>query len=165
MHKLNKLTSSHQEVFRELPAAVKQDLFTNDFDSWDDVRETLKCDDTMLERIMKLVDTDNPVQRAVNADMQFAPMIGNQDRLDESITASSIGIKIKRPRKGKRASLKTATFPVEILPINRLKKSCGKTSVSATPLRAVDSSSFVRHMQWDMPPAMQHTTCNAACTA
>ena len=53
--KLNALTSRQEEVFNELPAEVRSKLIRLDFDSWDDVKNTLKCDDEMVTTIKKIV--------------------------------------------------------------------------------------------------------------
>ena len=55
INKLNALTSGQEEVFNELPAEVRSKLIKLDFDSWDDVKNTLKCDDELVTTIKKIV--------------------------------------------------------------------------------------------------------------
>ena len=53
--KLNALTSNQQEAFGDLPDDVRSELFGLDFDSWDDVKDTLKCTDEVVATIQKIV--------------------------------------------------------------------------------------------------------------
>jgi hypothetical protein len=54
--KLNRLTTDHMEVFAELSEEIRQQMNELDFDSWEDVKETLKCDDEVVSQIKKIVE-------------------------------------------------------------------------------------------------------------
>ena len=54
--KLNKLTSSgRSSLFVDLPSGVQSQIMSLDFDSWEDVKETLACSDGTIAALQEIV--------------------------------------------------------------------------------------------------------------